>query len=680
VHPDKLIQYNLSIDDILTVATKATGIRGAGFIENVNQRINLRTEGQFLTPDQLARTVLVHEDGANVTLADVATVIAAPAPSIGAASIDGMPGVILLITGQYGANTLAITRELDQAVADLKPMLQQEHIVLHTDLFRPATYVHTALHNVERALEIGAILVVAILVLFLFNWRTATISAVAIPLSLLAAVLVVKRLGMSLNIMTLGGLAVAIGEVVDDAVIDVENALRRLRENGQRDNPRPPLSVLLNASVEVRSAVVYATFAVILVFLPVLVLSGVAGRLFSPLGIAYIAAVLSSLMVALTVTPALSFFLLVNHELPAREPPVVRGSKRVYRKILTRVDKHPLVVIGAVLLLIAAGIAALFFVHGEFLPQLREGNAIVHVTAIPGTSLETSLGLGDDVSRELLTLPEAKHVSQKTGRAEEGSSTRGIDSSEIDVVFESAGGQPGGYSPQAVRNLLAQFPGISYEVNTFLKERIGETISGYTASVVVSVFSHDLTVLTAMGGEVAQLLRSIRGVADVVVQAMPSSPEIRIAARADDLQHWGLDPVSSTSRSSSIRRIASPWTISHGWRFAPPLGFTCRCKRLPTSPRRPASTRFCTMMAGAFRSSHATWKAAASALSWPRPRRGFASPSLCRREPTSSSRALCKPPVRRGQVYLWIHSWRGSGSPCCCSSFCETIATSCSSC
>jgi CzcA family heavy metal efflux pump len=544
VRPDRLVKYNLSIDDVLAAAGRATGIRGAGFIENANQRITLRTEGQSLTPVKLAETVLVHQDGGNVILGDVATVTNAPAPSIGAASINGRPGVILLITGQYGANTLDITSQLDEAVKELQPMLQKEDIVLHTDLFRPARYIHTALHNVERALEMGAILVIAILVLFLFNWRTAAISAVAIPLSLLSSVIVLGYMGLSLDIMTMGGLAVAIGEVVDDAVVDVENILRRLRENRQAQSPKPALAVILNASIEVRGAVLYATLAVVLVFLPVLVLTGVAGRLFSPLGISYIVAVLSSLVVALTVTPALCSLLLRTDSLGIKEPPVARVLKEAYGKILKRVNRHPLVVIAAAAVFVAAGLSALFFLHEEFLPQLREGNAIVHVTTAPGTSLTESLRLGDRISRDLLTFPQAGNVSQKTGRAEEGSSTRGIDSSEIDVTFESAGGQPGAYSAEAVRALLAQYPGVSYEVNTFLKERIGETISGYTASVAVNIFSHDLENLTTTGQSVAMLLQTVPGATDVVMQSRPSSPEVRIEVRRNDLQRWGFDSVT----------------------------------------------------------------------------------------------------------------------------------------
>ncbi len=310
VHPDRLIQYNLALEEVLAAARRATGVRGAGFIETTNQRILLQTQGQSLAPEHLAQTVLVHHNGANVTLGEVAQVVEAPEPPLGAAAIMGEPGVILLVSSQYGANTLAVTQQVEQALEELRPTLDAQGILLTPDLFRPATFIQTATDNVQSSLLIGAALVIVVLSLFLFNVRTAAISCTAIPLSLLTGVMVLEYLGFSLNTMTLGGLAIAIGEVVDDAVIDVENILRRLRENRHLEHPQPPLRVVYDASIEVRSAVVYATFAVVLVFLPIVTLSGVAGRLFAPLGLTYILAILASLLVALTVTPALCLVLL----------------------------------------------------------------------------------------------------------------------------------------------------------------------------------------------------------------------------------------------------------------------------------------------------------------------------------------------------------------------------------
>jgi Cu/Ag efflux pump CusA len=286
VRPEDLIRFRVSMNDVLAAARKATGVRGAGFVDTVNQRVTLETQGQSLTPEQLARTVLLHEAGASIVLGDVADVVAAPEPPIGAALINGKPGIMLMIGQQYGANTRDVAARAERALQELRPALEAEHVLLHPDLFRPADFIDTATQGVILALAIGGGLVIVILFLFLFDWRTSVISCTAIPLSLVIAAVLLQWMGETLNTMTLGGLAIAIGEVVDDAVIGVENVMRRLRENRRLAEPQPEARIVLDAILEVRSSVVYATFAVVLVFFPILALSGVAGRLFGPLAIA----------------------------------------------------------------------------------------------------------------------------------------------------------------------------------------------------------------------------------------------------------------------------------------------------------------------------------------------------------------------------------------------------------
>jgi CzcA family heavy metal efflux pump len=542
VKPERLVKYHLSMGDVLGSASYATGIRGAGFIDNENQRIVLQTEGQSLTPDELARTVLVHRQGVNVTLGDVAKVLEAPQPPIGAGAINGTPGILLLITAQYGSNTLEVTKGLDRAMEELRPTLKKEGIVLYPSVFRPANFIDTAIHNMLSSLEIGAILVVIVLFLFLFNFRTAAISCTAIPLSLLAAITVLERLGFSLNIMILGGLAIAIGEVVDDAVIDVENIFRRLRENRRSPNPQPAIQVVLNASIEVRGAVVYATFVVVLVFIPVLTMSGVAGRLFAPLGIAYILAVLSSLIVALTVTPALCLLLLRRRELAEKEPPLVRWLKERYRKLLLTVERRPRTVIGGVIIFVAAGAVALPFLEGEFLPELREGHFIVHVSALPGTSLQESLRIGHQITLELLKIPYVRSVAQRVGRAEQvEEDIWGTYYSEINVDLKP--GSNADLARAEIQKVVAQFPGINFAINTFLTERIEETISGYTASFVVNIFGNNLDLLDQKAQEIARILGRIRGATDIGVQSRGGTPQMMIKLRKNDLMRWGFEPV-----------------------------------------------------------------------------------------------------------------------------------------
>ncbi len=340
VKPERLIAYGLALDEVLVAARKATAIRGAGFVENANQRIIIHTEGQALTPAQLGEVVLVPRAGLSVRLRDVADVVPGPEPKFGDAQINGTQGVVFLIYAQYQANTLEVTHALDAALADMAPVFAAEQI--HTDptLFRPATFIETSLHNVNKSLLIGGGLVAIVLLLFLLDLRIAFISFVSIPLSLLAAVIVLDWAGISINTITLGGFAIAIGVVVDDAIIDVENILRRLRENSTRAQPRSLFAVVLDASLEVRSAVVYATFIVALVFVPVLTMSGVQGRLFAPLGVSFILATFASLLVALTLTPALSYLLLSKMR-PHEEPRHVRWLKERHRQWLESVGRHP---------------------------------------------------------------------------------------------------------------------------------------------------------------------------------------------------------------------------------------------------------------------------------------------------------------------------------------------------
>ncbi len=541
VRPDRLVAYDLSLDEVVAAAGRATGIRGAGFVENDNQRVVLQSEGQALTAAEIARSVVRQKHGAVVTLGDLGRVVEAPAPPFGAASIGGQTGLTLDVSSQYGASTLEVTAAVEQALAELRPALAAQGVKLHPALFRPADFIQTATHNVETSLLLGAGLVIVVLTLFLFNLRTAAISCAAIPLSLLAAIVVLQKFGLTLNTMTLGGLAIAVGVVVDDAVIDVENILRRLRENRHAAQPRPVFDVVFSASLEVRSAVVYATFAVILVFIPILTMSGVQGRLFAPLGFSFSIATLASLAVALSVTPALCLALLGTQHFAEAEPPLVRWLKRRYEQVLRRVEQHARAVMIAAVAATLAGLAVLPFLGGGFLPDLQEGHYIVHMSAVPGTSLQQSLATGRQLTRALLRLPFVRSVSQQVGRAELADDVYGSHYSEFNVALRPLNGEDADAAQARIRELLATFPGVSFAVNTFLTERIEETLSGYTASVVVNVFGHDLDRLDAAAQDIARVLSGIRGAADVQVQSPPGAPELVARLKPDQLARFGFD-------------------------------------------------------------------------------------------------------------------------------------------
>ncbi len=547
--PEKLLRHALALEDLVEAARSASGVRSAGFIKTPNQHIFINIEGQPGSAEELSRTLLAYRDGQALRLGDVAKVIEAPAPSISAAAINGVPGVFLMIQGQLGANTRAVTLDLEQALAELEPLLKAEKMELHPRLFRPANFIETAVENVQRDLIIGSTLVIVVLFLFLFNYRTAFICTTAIPTSLLSAVIVLDFFGVGLNIMILGGLAIALGEVVDDAIIDTENIFRRLRENRAQPHPRPPAEVVLGASVEVRTSVVYATFIVALVFVPLLTLGGVAGKLFAPLAQAYILAILASLVVALTLTPALCVLLLARSALSSADPPAVAWLKPRYRRLLERIERFPGRVVSVVFVVIAIGIGLLPLFSGEFIPALREGHYIVHVTAVPGTAESESLRLGQRIAQDIGSIKGVQSVAQWVGRASGGADTFGTHYSEYEVEIGALPGKEQQRILREIRETLSgqrghQFPGVTFAVNTFLTERIEETITGFAAPLVINLYGTDLDLLDRDAQAVAAALSSVPGATDVQVQAPPGTPELTIRLRHERLAALGLQPLA----------------------------------------------------------------------------------------------------------------------------------------
>ncbi len=557
IDPAKLVQYQLNINDVVTAAQKATGVSGAGFIQNSNQRIIINTEGQAASAATLAKAVLVHKNGISIKLSDIGRVMEGAAPSISSAIINEETGIYLSVQGQLGANTHAVTQAIESAIKELKPTLENEQVTLHEGLFRPANFIETAIDGVRNDILVGSILVITILYLFLFNARTAFISATAIPLSLLSAIVVLGYFEIGLNIMVLGGLAIALGEVVDDAIIDTENIFRRLKENRLLTKPLPIYKVVFDASMEVRSSVVYATIIVALVFMPLLTLSGVAGKLFAPLGFAYIAAIMASLVVALTLTPALCYVMLGNAKLDAEDSPIIKSIKKSYVKLLYLIEKKYKLVIFISFLLIALGMSILPLFKSQFIPALHEGHFIMHMTAVPGTSEQESLRLGRQVAKVLREIKGVKSVTQWVGRAQNGADTFGTHYSEFEIEIGTLSGQEQDRILADIREELAGeavdgdgdgkaeigFVGVNFAINTFLTERIEETISGYAASTVINIYGNDLDALDRDAQKIASLVSGIKGATDVLVQSPPGTPQVAIRLRPDKLVMWGLQAV-----------------------------------------------------------------------------------------------------------------------------------------
>ncbi len=569
VNPDKLVLYGLTMQEVMNAASKATGVRGAGFIENNNQRIVINTEGQAHTPTELAQTTLIHRNGQTVRLGDIGQVVEGAAPSISASAINGKSGIYLSVQGQLGANTHGVTQALEKAIQQIKPSLEADHIKLHEGLFRPANFIETAIQGVRTDILIGSVLVITVLFLFLFNARTAFISATAIPLSLLTAIVVMSYFNIGLNIMVLGGLAISLGEVVDDAIIDTENIFRRLRENRSLPSPQPIYKVVFNASMEVRSSVVYATIIVALVFMPLLTLTGVAGKLFAPLGIAYISAILASLLIALTLTPALCYLLLGKAKLSAEDSPLISYIKKRYVKLLHIVEQHYKMTIAITLVLIGLGLGVLPLFKSQFIPALHEGHFIMHMTLVPGTSEQESLRVGKKVAASLSQIKGVKSIAQWVGRAPNAADTFGTHYSEFEIEIGTLSGEEQNRILQEIREHLSGiddenidtdsdgptppgFVGVNFAINTFLTERIEETISGYAASQVINIYGHDLDALDRDAQTVAGIVAGIPGASDVLVQSPPGTPQIAIRLRQEKLLQWGLQPtdVLDTIRAS----------------------------------------------------------------------------------------------------------------------------------
>lgn len=544
VTPEALRRHNVSLSELAEAAAAATGVRGAGVIQTPNQQIALRTDGLPRDAEDLGQIVLAASESGAVRIGDVAEVAFGPGVPISKAQIMGEPGIVVMVIGQLGANTLGVSDNVEAALDEFDTVFLDADVTLHPNLFRPADYIERSLENIVGHLTVGGLLVIGVLIVFLFNLRTAFISASAIPLSLMAAALVLIEMDVSLNIMVLGGLAIALGEVVDDAIIDTENIFRRLRENRLLAEPLPDDEVVYRASMEVRGSVVHASFIVALVFVPLLTLSGVAGRMFEPLGIAYILAILASLLVALTVTPALGAMMIARRKLSPDDPPVVRAINRPYGSILLAIGRVPRLTSLAVLGLCGYGLALLPGLGGEFLPELREGHYMIHTSGVPGTSLDETIRTGTQITYEVLELPGVRSVSQWAGRAERGADTFGSYYSEYEVDLEPLSGPEQQAVLDGIREILRDFPGVSFEANTFLIERVDETISGYTAPVVVNIFGNDLDELDRKALEIARIMESVPGATDVQVRAPPGTPVLGVRLQPEKLARWGIKPVT----------------------------------------------------------------------------------------------------------------------------------------
>lgn len=542
ITPDlaKLEAYGLGLDDLGNAASAALELRGAGFIDLAAQRVLIESPVPAPDPAVLAAAVVTVRGGVPLTLGDLARVETTAALRAGDALVQGREGVLLTISSQFGANTMDVTRALETALRDIVPRLTADGISVYPAIHRPANFIERALGNLRDGLAIAAALILVVLFLFLRNVPAALISFVTIPLSLVAAALVLGMLGFTLNAMTLGGFAVAVGVLVDDAIIDIENILRRLRENAALAEPLPRLAIVRSASLEIRSPVVFATLAVVALFVPVYFISGVQGQFIGPLAVAFVAAVLASLLVALTVTPALCALLLTTRSVHT-EAAWIGALKRAQEQAADWIETRFKLVAGLLLGAFAGALLWLPSLGGQFMPDFEEGHFVVQASsALPGTSFEEMLGVGQRISAQLLALPYVATVAQQVGRAELGEDTWGPNRSEFHVELVPEPQIDQSAAQAAIRAIVETYPGLRTEVVTFLGDRFSESLTGETAAVVVNVFGDDLDVLDGTGARIAAALGGTPGIVDLQYERQGSTPEIFVRPRPAALAEFGV--------------------------------------------------------------------------------------------------------------------------------------------
>lgn len=536
---EKIQKLQLPLEEIEKALSKISRNTTGGYIDIEKKEFLIRNIGTIKSEADILNSVVGLHLGRPVFVRDIAEVKLGPQIKRGDGSVNGKPAVILSVQKQPGANTIELTQKLDAALLDLEKSLPKG-AELHRDLFKQSHFIEAATDNVKEALRDGTILVFIVLFMFLLNFRTTAITLTAIPLSFLVTAIVFHYFDLSVNTMTLGGLAVAIGELVDDAIVDVENVFRRLKENQTLKTPLPTLQVVYNASSEVRNSIVFATVIVVLVFLPLFYMSGIEGRLFIPLGVAYIVSLIASLIVSLTVTPVLCSLLLAKGKIGDHEDGrLVKFLKRWDRQLLTKAVDHPKLVLGLTAALFVGSLALIPFMGRDFLPKFNEGTATIGVLAQPGISLTESNVIGTRIEEMLLAVPEVKSVARRTGRAELDEHAEGVHSSEIDVDFKSDG-RAREKVLEDIRAKLADVPGVFVNVGQPISHRLDHLLSGVRAQIAIKLFGPDLNPLRGKASEIYKAIDGTPGLVDLQIEQQVLIPQVKIQLLRDEAGQYGI--------------------------------------------------------------------------------------------------------------------------------------------
>ncbi len=542
--PGKMRRHGVSMDEVIYAVKGMNQNASGGTLYEYGNEYIVRGLLSTNDIDELKKAVVKTSDnGLPITLDAISDVRIGPkTPVLGLASNDGKPAVLLTVTKQPNTNTLALTGKLDNALEELKANLPGD-VKINSQIFRQSRFIESSIDNVKKSLIEGAIFVIIVLFIFLMNWRTTIISLISIPLSIVFSLLAIRWMGLTINTMSLGGIAIAIGSLVDDSIVDVENVFKRLRLNREKQESEREsiVKVVYEASKEVRMPMLNSTLIIIASFLPLLFLSGMEGRMLKPLGITFIISLMASTLVALTVTPVLSSFLLgsQNSDKTGREPALVRWLKKYYEKALHWSVGHKKSVISGVAALLIAAVAMFFTLGGSFLPAFNEGSFTISISTIPGISLEESDRMGRTAEELLLSIPEIKTVGRKTGRAELDEHAFGVNSSEFECPFE-LGRKTRKQLTDEVRGKLAVLPGVNIEIGGPISHRIDAMLSGTKANIAIKLFGSDLNKMYEIGQKIKTSISGVEGIADINVEQQVERPELNITPKREMLARYGI--------------------------------------------------------------------------------------------------------------------------------------------
>lgn len=543
--PEKMRHYGITLQEVMNAAQDMNRSSAGGVLYEYGNEYIIRGVLSTNDADAIGRAVVKMDGDAPITLASIAEIKAgAKAPKLGLASHRGKPAVLMTVTKQPNASTIELTAKLDKAVEDLKTQIPAD-INVATDIFRQQKFIDSSIDNIKKSLYEGALFVIIVLFFFLMNVRTTLISLVTIPLSLVVSILTLKFMGLTINTMSIGGMAIAIGSLVDDAIVDVENVFKHLRQNRKLpvSERKSVIEVVFNASREVRLPILNSTFIIVVSFVPLFFLTGMEGRMLRPLGIAFITALFASTMVALTLTPVLCSYLLGGDksDKAGKDPAVVRWLQKVYNVALEWVISHKKTTLGAVLALFAVALGIFFSLGSSFLPAFNEGSFTINVSTLPGVSLEESDNVGRRAEELLLTVPEIKTVARKTGRAELDEHALGVNVSEIEAPFE-LGKRSKKEVVAEVRAKLNTLPGVNVEIGQPISHRIDAMLSGTRANIAIKLFGTDLDKMFLLGNQIKAAIEGIPGIADLNVEQQIERPQLQIVPNREMMAKYGITP------------------------------------------------------------------------------------------------------------------------------------------